>query len=382
MKYFDASFYYVRYSVLGKILRETFKKFNWRLWAFTIVFVLMYFVSQFLHIIFRIIDEVFYRNYKKTPVKKPVFIISNPRSGTTYLHRLISLDEEQFAYTKFAYTFQMTASFVKLANLMRWIDGYMGNIMRKSIDGIDRKLWGGWEEIHPMGFNKAEEDEQVFAQMIMSAGIFILFPFLKEIPDTNFLDHEPEEVRNSVMDFYESCIKRFMYASNGHKTYLAKNVLSTGRFKTLLQRFPDAKIIYIARHPYEAVPSFVSMFGGMYKLHTPKMREDDPAKRAYAQLGIDFFKYSREMKKTLPDNQFIELHYEELLNDPQAAVLKIYQHFNWTPSEAFLARLKNEQARNKNYKSNHMYSLEQYGFTKEEIYSELGDIMDEMGFEK
>ena len=276
----------------------------------------------------------------------------------------------------------MTASFVKLAKLMKKIDEHVGNMMRKSIDALDRKIWGGWEEIHPMGFNKAEEDEQVFAQMIMSAGIFILFPFLQKIPDTNFLDHEPDGVRNNVMDFYESCIKRFMYASNGHKTYLAKNVLSTGRFKTLVERFPDAKIIYIARHPYEAVPSFVSMFGGMYKRHSPQMPDNDPAKRAFAQLGIDFFRYSREMKKTLPANQFIELHYEELLSDPQAAVLKIYQHFNWAPSEKYLARLKNEQARNKNYKSNHLYSLEQYGFTKEEIYNELGDIMDEMGFEK
>ncbi len=32
--------------------------------------------------------------------------------------------------------------------------------------------------------------------------------------------------------------------------------------------------------------------------------------------------------------------------------------------------------------STHTYSLEQFGFTKHDIYAELGDIMDEFGFEK
>jgi hypothetical protein len=194
------------------------------------------------------------------------------------------------------------------------------------------------------------------------------------------LDREPEDVRKNVMDFYESCIKRFLYAADGSRTYLAKNVMSTGRFKTLLQRFPDARVVYVARHPYEAVPSFASMFTAMYKLHSPDMPDNAPPKKAWAQLGIDYFKYSQEMKKVIPPSQFIELKYDDLLNDPQAAVLKVYGHFNWQPSDKFLELLGQEQARNKNYKSTHEYTLEQYGFTKQDICRELGDIMDELGF--
>jgi len=88
------------------------------------------------------------------------------------------------------------------------------------------------------------------------------------------------------------------------------------------------------------------------------------------------------MKKTLPSSQFIELKYDDLLNSPQETVLKVYKHFNWIPSPAFLERLGREQARSKNYKSAHEYSLEQYGFTKQEIYNELGEMMDELGFDK
>lgn len=383
MKYFSSSFYYVRYSILGKIIRETYKQFNWMVWLLSALFIFLYSLNQFIHLLFRLWDGIFHRGHRKLLIKEPVFIIANPRSGTSFLHRLIALDNERFTYTKYAHTFFMTSSFVKFYKLFRWVDvKILQRAISRILDKLDDKFWGGWDDIHAMGFNKAEEDELVFAQAMMSTGIFIPFPYFDLIDDNKFLDNEPEEVRAAVMDFYESSVKRFVYASDKNKTYLAKNVMSTGRFKSLMERFPDAKIIYIARHPYDSVPSFASMFTSMYKLHSPDAADDVPSKKAWAQLGIDFFKYSKEMRKTIPPAQFIELKYDDLLADPQGTVKKIYAHFNWTPSAPFLERLSHEHARNKNYKSLHEYSLEQYGFTKEEIYRELGDIMDEFGFEK
>jgi hypothetical protein len=83
-----------------------------------------------------------------------------------------------------------------------------------------------------MGFNKAEEDELPFAQMMMSIGVFLPFPYAHLIHGNKFLDKEPPHVRRNTMDFYESCVKRFVHASGPDKTYLAKNVMSTGRFKS------------------------------------------------------------------------------------------------------------------------------------------------------
>lgn len=383
MKYFSAQFYYVNYRVLGNIIRQTYKHFRLRIWLVSIVFFFLYFLNQFIHLIFRLVDEIFYRGFHKKQIKAPVFIISNPRSGTTYLHRLIALDGERFAYTKFSHTFQMTASFARFYNVIRLIDrnilrGYITRTMNK----MDEKFWGGWDDIHAMGFNKLEEDEMVFAQMMMSVGIYIPFPYFHLTNDTKFLDNETEDVKKNVMDFYESSVKRFMFGADGDKTYLAKNVMSTGRFKTLIQRFPDAKIIYIARHPYEAVPSFASMFSSMYKLYIPPIPDNDPAKKTWAQLGIDYFKYSQEMKRTLPPAQYIQVKYDDLLSDPQGTVLKIYEHFGWAPDQDFLDKLLKEQVRNGKYKSRHEYTLEQYGFTKQEVYAQLGPVMDALGFDK
>lgn len=381
MKYFSASFYYVRYSILGKIIVESYRQFHWRVWLLSVMFIFLYSLHQLLSLFFRVFDEIFHRNHRMVQIKQPVFIISNPRSGTTYLHRLIALDNERFVYTKFAHTFFMSSSFVQFYYVFRWIDK---NILRGAIshtvDVLDDTFWSGWDDIHAMGFNKAEEDELVFAQQMMSVGVMIPFPYFDKIHDNKFLDNEPAAVRKNVMDFYESSVKRFVFRAGKDKTYLAKNVMSTGRFKSLLERFPDAKIIYIARHPYDSVPSFASMFTSMHKLHSPDMPDTHPAKKAWAQLGIDYFKYVKEMHRTIPTEQFIEIKYDDLLENPQGIVKQIYSHFKWEPSNLFLERLSHEHARNKNYKSGHEYSLEQFGFTKEQVYSELKEQMDEMGF--
>lgn len=383
MKYFSASFYYVRYSTLGKIIRETYKQFSWRVWLLSALFIFLWSLHQFISLLFRLLDEIFHRNHRKVKITQPVFIISNPRSGTTFLHRLMALDNERFVYTKYAHTFFMTSSFVQFYYIFKWIDqNILRKIISRTLNTLDDKFWGGWDDIHTMGFNKAEEDELVFAQMMMSVGVMIPFPYFDKIDDTKFLDHEPQEVRTNVMDFYESCVKRFVFRAGKEKTYLAKNVMSTGRFKSLMQRFPDAKIIYIARHPYDSVPSCASMFTAMHKLHSPQMPDTHPAKRAWAQLSIDFFKYKKEMRQSIPVHQFYELKYDDLLADPQGMVRKIYMHFGWEPSAELLEKLSHEHARHKNYKSGHEYSLEQYGYTKEQIYSELKEEMDEMGFDK
>ncbi len=382
MVYGSASLYYVRYSVLGRCLRYTFATFNPRLWFVTIILLVLFFINNLSLFFFRLVDEIFYRNYRKVQIKSPVFIIANPRSGTTFLHRMMSQDSKRFTYMKFAHTLFCAASFVDFAKFVKRIDDTIGSPLTKLLNRIDEKLYAGWEDIHEMGFNKAEEDEALFAQSMMSSGIFVLFPFFHLIRNNYMLDHEPKSVRENMMEFYESSLKRFVYARDKHKTYLAKNVNSSGRIESILSRFPDAKIIFIARNPYRAVPSMVSMFSSMYGFHSPAMPKTHPTYKQWANCSIDFFKHFNEVKKTLDASQFYSLKYDTLIEKPKETVLDIYNHFGWEVSSEFAALLEAESHRNKDYKSSHEYSLEEFGISKEEITGQLAEVIKEYGFEE
>ncbi len=380
MVYGSASIYYVRYSVLFRCLRYTFTTFNPRLWLLTLVLLVLFFINNFLLFLFRLLDEIFFRGYRKVKIQSPVFIIANPRSGTTFLHRMMSKDSQRFTYMKFAHTIFCSATFVKLAAAIKWLDDKIGSPITRLMNAIDEKIYAGWENIHEMGFNKAEEDEALFAQSMLSSGVFVLFPFFHLVRDTYMLDEQPETVRENMMDFYESSLKRFVFARDKHKTYLAKNVNSSGRIKTILSRFPDAKIIFIARNPFDAVPSMVSMFSVMYGFHSPAMPKTHPTYRQWAKCSIDFFKHFNRVKKQFDAKQFYALSYDSLTAAPKQSVLDIYRHFGWEVSEAFEKALSAESQRNKSYRSAHSYSLEEYGISKAEIATELAEVIEEFGF--
>jgi hypothetical protein len=376
----SAGFYFFRINVLLRCLWLTLQSLNWRLWLITIFFLVLWFLNSLLHIFFRFLDELFYRAYKKVELKESVFIIANPRSGTTLLHRLITLDANRFNYMTFADTLFCSVSFVRFRLWMAKADRVLGNPLKKLIRLVEKRMFKGWEGVHNMGFGEAEEDEALFAQMMQSSGIFVLFPFLHKIKNTHCLDNEDEETRLQAMQFYKSSLQRFVYATGSNKVYLAKNVNSTGRIKSLLQTFPDAKIVFIARNPLEAVPSTASMFSVMYPLHSPLLKKTDAAYREWCELSMEYYEHFSLVRSNFNKQQIASLKYNDLLAQPVEEVEKIYQHFGWRFSDEFRTQLIAASQQRRTYKSAHTYSLEEYGYSKQEVMARLSATIAEFDF--
>lgn len=376
----SAKFYFIRIEVLSKCLWLTLKSFNLRLWVITFFFLIIWVINLLLHILFRLIDEIFYSGFKKIKIKEPVFIIANPRSGTTFLHRIISMDDNRFAYMKFAHTLFCSVSFIKLYNLISRFDKVIGSPIKRLTIWTEGKLFKGWKGVHNMGFSKAEEDEALFAQMMQSSGIFVLFPFLNIIKNTHCLDCESEAVQQNAMDFYESSLKRFMYATGADKIYLAKNVNSTGRIQSILSKFPDARLVFIARNPINTVPSTASMFSAMYPIHSPALRKTDAEYREWCELSIAFYVHFNELQKAFNKDKFVTVEYNDLVNNPIEVVEYIYNQFKWNFSSIFKETLLRGIEKKRQYKSTNYYTLEQYGYTESEIRERLEFVFSEFDF--
>ena len=383
MVYFHSSFYYVRYRILLKSWKLVLSpgKFSFRLLLSSIFFTIVFFLHQVLNLLFRVIDEVFFFMYRRVKIKQPVFIFANPRSGSTYLHQLMTHDD-RFVYMKLAHTIFPSVSFTKLYQLLSFIDRKTGNPVKWLMKKIESVFFSGWKNIHPLGFNKTEEDEGIYTLALISPAVFLAFPFLHLVKESWLLDNEEEKVKNATMNYYENCLKRFVYARGRNKIYLSKNVLSSGRINCLLKRFPDAKIIYAVRNPYEALPSFISMFGAMYPAIRPRMKPDDEAMQAWAFLGIAFYKHFNEARKNISENNLAEIRYDDLVATPSSTIEKIYAKLQFDVSPVMKERLARLEEKNKQYKSKHYYSLEQYGLSKDYIYGELKFLFDHFDFKQ
>lgn len=332
-----------------------------------------------------LLDDIFFPAWRRTRVTKPVFIFANPRSGTTMLHRLLSLDHERWATVKLYQTLFASVVWHKLFAACRWVDErvFFGLLRKVTVDlGNWLFFKSRWEDIHEMGFDKAEEDEATFVFSMHTPTTMLLSPFPDELRDLAWMDALPYAEKQAAMDHYEGSLRRLLHSHGEGRRFLNKNVFFSPRIKTMHARFPDATFVYLVRHPYDGLGSFLSMFYAAWKTHSPDIDKNSPEAKQLARFGMDYLRYALELQRELPPERFVVIRYDELVQNPKRVVSDLYQHLGEEMSGSFDALLTDATSLQREHRSKHEYSLEEYGLTEDEVYEELKDVFEAYGFER
>jgi hypothetical protein len=329
------------------------------------------------------VDELLYSDYRNVPLGKPIYIVAAPRSGTTFLHRMMSLDE-QFTTLKLYETFFPTVTGHKLASRVATANGKLGGLLSSVRARLDDNYFGAWEGLHDTGLSQNEEDEALWALAYATPAIWLVLPFPDQFDHLRFIDRLPSDKRRQLVEYYRVCVQRHLYTHPG-KTLLGKNVLLPGRFEIVTSALPEARFVHVLRHPYEALPSTLSLFTIPWRWHSPNVRPDGPEAQALVKLTIDYYRFLHQ--KTLESERdgsrrFVCIQYRDLLSDPAARVFEIYERFGLEMTPSVRQRLLESAAQQKTFKSDHQYSLSQFGLSKEYVYAELKELFDHYGFER
>lgn len=328
----------------------------------------------------RWLDDSLFPGYRTRKIESPVFIVANPRSGTTFLHRLMSLDE-QFFHLKLYHTLFPSVSLIRLFHFLDELDGPVGQVLRMATRAIERLAFGGWDDIHRIGFRRAEEDEALFVLNLLTPALYLLLHEIDDVPTPGYLDTAPREVRDCIIRYYRDSITRIAEAEQTEKRLLEKSVLIGGRIETMLEVYPDARFVYLVRHPYRAIPSFVSMFRSTWHAVSPSIPDESPETRRLTELGIDYYRRLYEMASNFGRTRVRTVMFADLVGDPLDTLERIYEWLDTPMTDDFRQSVEHELANPAKHKSNHEYSLEQFGISPEFIYEELTDVFDEYGFE-
>ncbi len=329
------------------------------------------------------IDDTLFPAHHDQPLGKPVYIVAAPRSGTTFLHRLMS-EDPQFTTFKLLQTFFPTVTGHRALKALDGLNHALGGVLGKLQERIDEEYFGAWEGLHDMGLNEDEEDEALWALAFATPAIWLVLPFPERFEHLRFVDKLPAEKRAKLVEHYRGCVQRHLYASRGQQL-LAKNVLLPGRFEIVTEALPEARFVHILRHPYEAVASSLSLFTVPWKWHSPKLSLQGNESHALGQLIIDYYKFLHQKQVESDrsgDHRFFSLTYRALLQDPVKRIEEIYERFSLPMTPDLRSRLQVEAAKRGKFKSEHTYSLEQFGLTKDYVYQELGDLFGYYGFER
>lgn len=372
---------FFNYRSFFKALRLSLieEPFRLRRWAYVIFFTGLFLLFRGLVLVGRALDHVFTPRFRREPVSQPVFIIAPPRSGTSFLQKLLSLDEERFVHHKMYQTIFPSVTFQRLFDGFLRLDAALGNPLARLVASREHGWFGGWDEMHRMRLAEPEEDHALFLYGFAGEAVFMLFPFVDELWEVGFPDALPATDRRRLMAYYRSCLQRHAYAVGKGRTLLLKSTCSSGAVQSLMEAFPDARFITISRHPAQSVASHVSLYVPVWQAHSPEIRDDGPVAKAYARLAVEWFRHLLAFGKRVAPEQYYRIDYRDLVQDPRAAIESLYRHFGWSIGAAFRTRLDAAANRQRNYQSRHAYSLEAFGLSHDWIESELGDVIEAYG---
>lgn len=346
---------------------------------FTVTFPFWYGFLELVNWTCLLLDEILFPAYRQTAVTRPVFIVGFPRSGTTYLHRLIDNDQDQFTSLKlWEIIFAPSILQKKFFLLLGKLDRMMGKPLYRAVIHIEGKVFEGSRKMHKISHFEAEEDEIILMHIFSSLFLAFMFPFEEMDAFGRFDTEVPPKHRQKIMRFYKKCVQRHLYVFGPEKHFLSKNPASSSKINAIYGTFPDAKIICMVRHPFEAIPSAISWVS--YGFNQFNTVDQQILTDRILRLMSPWYTYPiQELDKRPEASKMIE-KYDDLVGDPAEFVKRLYLRFGFAASAPFNDFLTKESGKAKYYKSRHDYSLAEYGLDKNKIVSDFKSVFKQFSF--
>jgi hypothetical protein len=328
----------------------------------------------------RALDHIFFPAFRRQEIRRPVFIIAPPRSGTTFLQKLLAQNREAFApvlmYQTIFPSIFIQKIILGIGSLGRNPDSLLGLL----VTWFERRFFGGWDNMHKMRLAQPEEDDGFFVYTFVTEAIYLLFPYVRLLWGAGFADDLPPAQRRRVMRYYRSCLQRHLYLHGKNKILLSKATQLSGSVNSLRAEFPDARVINILRNPAESIASHISVFYPVWSWVNPALPKKSQESLEYAELAAAWFLHLEKKDSRADRSRYLRILYRDLVSKPAETVRSIYRHFRIPLSPRASAKITQAAKKSLEYKSNHHYSLREFGLSADWLRHQLGPMMRKYGF--
>ena len=323
------------------------------------------------------LDHVFFPAFRRVEVRKPVFLIGHPRSGTTFLHRLLTRTREFCAFE----AWEIFLPSLVARTLLKRV------IARRIAQG--RTTFFPPEVGHEGALGQIEEEELLFMYTGNTQFVTCVSPLGfgdRDFTELVHADDQPERIRRRTMAFLRGCFQRQIHWT-GNTRVVAKMNYSGMRIRTLLEAFPDAKIVYVVRSPLETISSHLTLHRNMFDhmwgvQRIPRDRLERYYERRY-EHNVAFYRYLEDLTASgeIPAAQLMVLPYDELREDLATAIRKIAEFAELRLSDELQETIAQQSRTQTAYRRRHTnLHLEEFGLTEERVRKDLAFVFDRYGF--
>ncbi len=302
---YDLKTFFQVWRLGGKVSKKYKPRFRWA------------FKTSLMTMPLRIIENLrFRRKIRKTKIEKdPIFIIGFFRTGTTYLHLMFAKDKNLGYMSNLeGYTPNFYLSFEKMSR-----DLLQASLPpTRPMDNVPLLLDEPIEEEYAVG---AKSIYSIYNALIWPKKFDYFSKFL------TFEDCSSCDI-NKWEETYHRALQKVTFKKGG-KQLVLKNPPNAFKIKYLLKMYPKAKFIYTYRNPY-------TLFTSMYKfwLKTCEIfsvqdfvNDYGKIKDGFLRLFNESLKKLAETKDLIPLENYIEIKYEDFVENPVSHMKKIYKKF-------------------------------------------------------
>lgn len=275
----------------------------------------------------------------------PLIVLGLPRSGTTLLHRLLSLAED--------------ARSPALWEMQQPIPGPGPDERRKiSLREVTRfkKAAPDIDAKHHIDVDEPEEDIFLFDSSLWSFSFYVMAPVY------GYLDWYLEQDPLPGYRVYREHLQLLQADSPGKRLTL-KAPAHTGYLEALLETVPEAMIVQTHRDPVRITSSINSL---MYTLQSYLTESLDVRRAAAAntEMFVQFIERNMAARSRISDGRILDVPYNNLATDPVSTVKQIYDHFGLKFDAGFEARMRKWMAERPQHRfGKHEYAAEDFGMT-------------------
>ncbi|VUD61861.1 hypothetical protein TDB9533_02911 [Thalassocella blandensis] len=336
-----------------------------RLLLFTVIWLISGSLTLF-HWLGFLLDECLFFSYRQTTIERPLFIIGIPRSGTTWLQRVLAQDANTTSLTLweciFAPSITQRYIFKGLSTVLQPVVKLSSLLMRGMFKISRLSFFKNFDNIHKLGLSEPEEDFLLLLPVHACFLMALLCPREKHYWNlAKFDDAVAPYKRDIILQFYSSCVRKHLYFHNRikgftnqdshHLRFLSKNPSFTPFLSSLRQHFPDAHFIVCIREPEATIPSQISSL-----MPVAKLLGMSNLKPEFISGIVDLLKhYYALLERNASSDDITLVNNHELHCELKQIVTRIYKRQGLVLSESYLQHLEKLDQRGKKFRSQHHY---------------------------
>lgn len=320
----------------------------------------VFMIWQLTHWLGFLLDEILFRGYRKVDVHRPLFVLGPPRTGTTYLHRVLAADRDTTTFKTWECLFGLSIVGRKLCIGLGRVDRALGRPVSRIGSWLGRRLLGAMDDIHELKLDAPEED--FLCLMPLAACFLLIVPFPRDpwLWRAARLDTalDPREQR-AIMRYYRRCVQKHLYVFGDGKRYLAKNPSFSGMAQALLDEFPDARILTCSRDPVATVPSQLSALRpGLAACGFESV--PDELRDELVDLLRYYYEHLADVSKANPGCMAVVSN-DELRRDLDGSIRRAFGELGIAVSTSLDGELLRVSTASEGSQSAHIYSPEEFG---------------------